>query len=174
MKYLKIIGTVVVVLLAAFGVYSLFSSPALAGAVPQVSSIQYSHFTGTIYAGGDIVEGGGTYATSSANGGPGTANDGLVEAEMLPNNLIQYTPTNASTTIYLPLFVQVLTNIGDEESTYIQNATTTGGVNLIVTGIGSGTTLTLVGSTTATVPAGYTRKLECMRLTMATSTCFLY
>jgi hypothetical protein len=169
-KSIKIIIAVIVAAILIGGAFYLGSSQkgARVGAIPSVTAINYSHFTGTIYAGGDIVEGGGSFATSSL-----TAGDALVEAEFLPDNLIQYTPTNISVTLTLPVFTNLLTNVGDEESTYVQNLASTTGVTVTFAAPSLSTVLQLA-TTTPVLQQNAVGKLECMRTSTATTTCILY
>lgn len=173
-KTIKIILSVLVVACAvAVGVYvdQIGRPSEKVGFVPPVNTA-ITHFTSTIYAGGDIIEGGGVYATSS----PGST-DQLTETEFIPDNSILVTPTVQSVTLSFPAsFTNTLANVGDAVTTFIQNGTTTAGINITlspVTGSAPNTTITMA-TTSLVIHPQETVETNCTRLSAATTTCFVY
>ena len=161
-----ILGILTIIVIVLGGLYLYNSRTASVGAVPVVNP-DASHFTNPVYAGGGIVVGGGVFSTSTA-----TTTDALTESET-QYSLIVETPTATSTTLYLPVFSKLLTNVGDATSFFVQNGTTTAATKVTLAAPVSGTTLTLA-STSAVITAGVVVPVQCVRISSATSTCFVY
>lgn len=174
MKTLKLLSTVVVGIivgaLALYGVYALMAGSSqkasTVGFIP--GGVNFTHFGSTLYAGGDIVEGGGVFATTT-----GGTTDLFVESDFLPSNFIQYTPYGA-VTVTLPWdFSSSLQNIGDEVSSYIKNLSTTTN-NITIAAAASSTQMVLMGTTSAVISPGAVGQFDCIRSTLATTTCLFY
>lgn len=115
--------------------------------------------SGGLYAGQGLTEGGlDSIATTSTN-------YTLLQSDFLNNSLIAFTANGGATTINLPASSTLTTfipNPGDISSDVIYAASTTGGINLTVSG-GTGTTL-LSASSTAIIPPTKVANLKFIRL----------
>lgn len=178
-KTLKIIGIVVIVALAIYGVYSLFSSgPKKYGDNSTLSgglNVLLSNFgdtftvgtganqftigqTGTttsnqpFYAKGGLTTGGGVISTSTQSG----SQDQLLASQLTGTGLIVYVPgkTNQDVTVFLPAsstMASVIPNPGDSFSFGFYNGSTTAtaGTDRVALASSTGWRISVTGTSTS-------------------------